>query len=376
MNKHAWGAAALILLAGCGGGDESAPTASTPAAAAAQLRGALSAQAKVAETVSPEQAAEQLLDFAEATFPTLFPSHPTTATLDPFRFRYYADTGTYVGVVVKPNMGYTMDGIYVMGGIFGDTPVHVGQVSSFIVPSDPGTGGNGGASNGCYDLGLLGTTGTQIEVTMQHSGDATGTLKQVWTVNGPKAFEGHEAIETLIQQTGTLFTHGMAAPADSDIRSYQKRTGDAEITAYGSDGVIHTSVNGMAVTVTTSSVNEPPLVDRQYGLAVGESVTQSVTSTTTTTTTGIPGLPSTPNTMTASMTQTIRFIGREKVSVPAKTFDACKFETRVSGAANAVTTTWVIDGKGIPVKIEMRVNGVLSGTTQQATSVKLNGQSL
>jgi hypothetical protein len=140
MNKHAWGAAALLILAGCGGGsdDSSSSTASTPATAAAQLRSAMSVQqARPAAAASAADAAEQLLDFAETSFPAFLPSHQTTATLDPFRFRHYPQTGVYVGVVVKPGTGYTMDGVYVMGGPFGDTPVHVGQLGDFIRPADP-----------------------------------------------------------------------------------------------------------------------------------------------------------------------------------------------------------------------------------------------
>ena len=62
--------------------------------------------------------------------------------------------------------------------------------------------------------------------------------------------------------------------------------------------------------------------------------------------------------------------------MPAKTFSACKFETTFSsGGVSSLTTIWVIDGKGIPVKTQVSVNGVVN-STQEATSVKLNGQAL
>jgi hypothetical protein len=381
MNKPLIALAAAAFLAGCGGGsDESAATASTPAAAAAQLRTAMSAQAqtqvKVSAAVSPAQAAEQLLNYAETTFPNFFPVHQATGTFDPFLFRYYPQTGIYVGVVVKANMGYTLDGVYVMGGPFGDAPIYVGQLSTFITPVDPGTGGPTGPNNGCYDLGLLDTAGTRIDLTMQHTGDSTGLLTQVWTINGAKTFEGQAAVETQIKHTGTLTSSGMSVPTNMDIKGYQKRTGDAEVTHYGSESIIISSTGGFNLTTTSKSVYTPPWVDRQYGLAVGQSMTQSSTAVTTSTTTGIPGFPATPQTSTATTTQTTKFVGREQVTVPAKTYSACKFETTFAGGGvSSMTTTWVIDGKGIPVKLQISVNGVVN-STQEATSVKLNGQAL
>ncbi len=383
MTKHLMALAAAAFLAGCGGGSDEATTtstASTPAAAAAQFRTALAAQGgtKVAAAVSPAQAAEQLLNFAEANFPSLFPTHQATGTLDPFLFRYYPQTGIYVGVVVKAGMGFTLDGVYLLGGPFGNTPFYVGQLGNFITPVDPGTGTGTptGPNNGCYDLGLLETTGTRLDLTMQYSGDQTGTVTQVWTVNGPKTFEGHNAVELEIKHTGTLTTAGVAASVNIDGKAYDKRTGDFEVTSYGSESVINATYEGFNVVSTTKTVDTPPSVDRQYGLAAGQSVTQSSTIATTTTMTGIPGLPATPRTTTSTTTETIKFVGREQVTVPAKTYSACRFEsTFSSGGVNTVTTTWVIDGKGIPVKIQTTANGVVN-STQEATSVKLNGQNL
>jgi hypothetical protein len=379
MNKHLIALAAAAFLAGCGGGSDDT-TASTPAAAAAQMRTAMAAQAqtqvKVSAAVSPAQAAEQLLNFAESTFPNFFPVHQATGTFDPFLFRFYPQTGIYVGVVVKANMGYTMDGVYVMGGPFGDSPVYVGQLSSFITPVDPGTGGPTGPNNGCYDLALLETAGTRVDLTMQHSGDATGTVTQVWTINGAKTFEGHSTVETQIKHTGSLTTSGVTAPTDMDFKSYQKRTGDAEVTHHGAEGVVRSSFGGFEITSTSKTVYNPLWVDNQYGLAVGQTMTQSSTATITMTNAGIPGVPSTPTTTTSTTTQTIKFVGREQVTVPANTYSACKFETTSSGSgASSTTTIWVIDGKGIPVKMQISVSGVVN-STQEATSVKLNGQAL
>jgi hypothetical protein len=382
MNKHLISLAAAAFLAGCGGGsDESASTANTPAAAAAQLRTAMSAQAvtqvKVSAAVSPAQAAEQLLNFAESTFPNFFPVHQSTGTFDPFLFRYYPQTGVYVGVVVKANMGYTLDGVYVMGGPFGDAPMYVGQLSAFITPVDPGTGGPTGPNNGCYDLALHDATGTRIVVVMQHSGMSSGTQTMDWLVKGPKTFETQSAIETEFRLSGTMTTEGQAASFDITSTSYGRATGSAEFTNYGSQSSNTTSApGGFTSTSATKTVYTPPWVTRIFGLAVGQSTTESSTSAiTTTTTVSAPGvsLPPSTTTITTDSTMTTKFVGREQVTVPAGSYNTCKFEITNAGVTGT-TTSWVIDGKGIPVKGSTTV-----GSTQQtheATSVMLNGQKL
>jgi hypothetical protein len=123
-----------LLAAPC---DSSAQSASSPpVAATAGWRGHLTAAPSVA--VSPESAAERLLDLGESFYSKYFPGRKVTALAEPFRFRYYSETGVYLGVVVKGGMGYTMDGVYVMGGPFGPNPVYVGLVADFIAPCTEG----------------------------------------------------------------------------------------------------------------------------------------------------------------------------------------------------------------------------------------------
>lgn len=135
-------AVALALsLSACGGGApaESAATASAGSGAGSgparqALRGA---QAQPAAAVAPEQAAQQLMDFAESRFPELFPGHRATQSAAPFAFRHYPASGTYLGVVTAPGSAYALNGVYVMGGAFGNAPQYVGQLTDFITPTDP-----------------------------------------------------------------------------------------------------------------------------------------------------------------------------------------------------------------------------------------------
>ncbi|HSW08300.1 MAG TPA: hypothetical protein VLK61_27295 [Aquabacterium sp.] len=133
-------------LSACGGGSETmaADAASTLAAGAGTgastgprakaLSAALAAPAAATAAVDATEAARQLMDFAEVTFPGYFPPHPATLSAEPFSFRYYPDTGAYLGVVTAAGTPYVHNGIYVMGGPFGAAPVLVGQVTDFITP--------------------------------------------------------------------------------------------------------------------------------------------------------------------------------------------------------------------------------------------------
>ena len=87
-------------------------------------------QAKVLD-VLPEDAARQLFDFAEKTYPEYFrgASGRQPEVYLPYLYRYYADSKTYLG---------TKNGqVYVMGGTFGDLPVHVGALTDFFSPTNP-----------------------------------------------------------------------------------------------------------------------------------------------------------------------------------------------------------------------------------------------
>jgi hypothetical protein len=118
-----------LAVAGCGGGAQESE-ATTPAA----LRIAPQATAATS-TVTPQEAARQLMDLGEASYPQFFPGHKTTSAASPFVYRYYPETGIYLGVVVSAGSPYELNGVYVMGGAFGSSPQFVGPLSAFITPT-------------------------------------------------------------------------------------------------------------------------------------------------------------------------------------------------------------------------------------------------
>lgn len=118
-----------------------APIASTaPQATQDAKKFALAAQQTSTGPASPygaasaDDATKQLLDYAEkSVYSGYFPSSQPTQTFQAYRYRYYPETGVYLGVADGTN-GTVEAGVYVMGGPFGTTPTYVGALTSYITP--------------------------------------------------------------------------------------------------------------------------------------------------------------------------------------------------------------------------------------------------
>jgi hypothetical protein len=379
------------LLGACGGGqapgaDAPTLTAAGPLQAVTTLR--MRAQALRAQAVAPSEAARQLMDFAEAQFPQFFPQRQPTQSLPPFAFRHYPGPGTYLGVVVTAGLGYEMLGVYVMGGPFGDAPLFVGPLASFITPSEPGGGGPGptGSSNGCFDqmLAVEDLPGTRmVLVQRQEYGNLMSTTQTLdLRVRGPKTFDGQDAVENLQRVVDASFPEGIPdrTPGATDFLVYQRKTGPAEVTFYGSAAEEATStstIGGTTVTTTSSgrSVARPALVRQEFSLPLGGSYTLASTMhvhSKTTTTVGSQAPTTRESNTEHPTTETVRFLRRERITVPAGSFDACVFEYRWAEQPDTVTTGWVADGKGFDLK-RVTVSG---GTTSTSLtlSIRFNGQ--
>ena len=78
---------------------------------------------------------------------------------------------------------------------------------------------------------------------------------------------------------------------------------------------------------------------------------------------------------TTTQSYAVTYVGQEQVSVPAGTYNTCKLETTTTAGNTTTTqTSWLIVGKGIPVKTTTTAAG--STQTIEATSVKVNGSSI
>jgi hypothetical protein len=170
------------------------------------------------------------------------------------------------------------------------------------------------------------------------------------------SFEGNNASEwatTLTQNLGGL------GPFTSFGKSYSRIEG-LEVVTFG-----HTSETQFPIQSTSRSVNIPPQRDARYTLDVGQSLTHTYSVTTTINTAGQP-----QQTVNATNTYTVRYLGRETVTVPAGTFEACKFELD-----NGILTSWEAVGKGITVK-SLAVDTGGGTTTLTLTSGTRNGEAI
>ncbi|MEQ1635974.1 MAG: hypothetical protein ABL903_04730 [Methylococcales bacterium] len=91
------------------------------------------------------QDAESIFNWAENTFPRYFPSHRTTQTLDYWRYRYYPETGIYVGANTMDN------NVYGLGGEFGVVTKNVGSSQALLAMA--GTNSSNGSIS-CVNLSL------------------------------------------------------------------------------------------------------------------------------------------------------------------------------------------------------------------------------
>lgn len=212
--------AAASLIAGCGGGDETASLSPQKFAAAQR------ADVHAAATVTPAQAANQLLDYAQSVYPGLFPAGAVTQSFGPFAFRYYQSTNMYLGVAIVADPAYVQNGIYVVGQGFGTL-------------ANPAAGYQGTLSTFLPNLVI--DTGLNTGHTLTISGTAGGFAFQPVIIQNVPA-----------PNTEVAFCTGLAS--DSTF---------SQITAAGGGTVTitHCSFNGLSGTISA-------LVNITYGTTV------------------------------------------------------------------------------------------------------------
>jgi murein DD-endopeptidase MepM/ murein hydrolase activator NlpD len=145
ISRTALSLAFLMSLAACGQqGDRSdwsnAPQSLYPVSSSANelaQRAALPSPGSPFGGIAPAEAVEQLLNFAEPSYPLLFPTHQPTLAYEKFLYRFYPTSGIYLGVAVNvgSDSGLTEGGVYVMGGEFGNAPTFVGLLVNYVTPS-------------------------------------------------------------------------------------------------------------------------------------------------------------------------------------------------------------------------------------------------
>ena len=191
---------------------------------------------------------------------------------------------------------------------------------------------------------------------------------------------------------GPILLHGVSVPEVEVQLSDNLTTFTIDAKAYASlnlsTGVI-TNIGTLTETNTTipqpnmgsevidsvtDAIYSPIFIDQRYTLAAGQIISQSWTQDTSTTvlitTDGVPGTPIT-STATVSETVTTTFVGGERITVPAGTFDTCKFiDTFSDGLTSTTTTHWILLDYGIDI-LSTSGSGTVSAKTISVNGVPL-----
>jgi uncharacterized delta-60 repeat protein len=261
------------LLVACGGGDAPGASTSATATAAAAPVAAASADAGAAAAlnglrrrtlalqaaaVPPAVAASQLMDFAEAQFPTFFPGPVATVQAAPFVYRHYPATGAYLVVVTAAGTPYVEQGVYLLGGAFGDAPVFVGRVSDFIVPEETRISMALASSKAVVMQG--GSASTAITLT-RASGFAAGAQVQVdglpaGVTARPLVVAEGATTATLVLDAAATAPHSLPTSTTVTLRAADAElTQSLDVTVRGAAGTVDTSFGG-GVVVTPVGVSE------------------------------------------------------------------------------------------------------------------------
>ncbi len=114
---------------------------------------------------------EKILNWAENTYPEIFSGHQATQNIEPWLYRHYPETGIYAGVNKNDN------GVYLLGGIWGDQPTYIDTLANLIAHIDS-LGGNG-------SVAACDTSKTPAGITYSQSGNVVTVTSSGQCVAAP-----------------------------------------------------------------------------------------------------------------------------------------------------------------------------------------------
>ena len=226
------------------------------------------------------------------------------------------------------------------------------------VPSPAPSPSADGTAAQCLDPSLW-AVGQKLEYEYAHTGLAYTRSIQVEENLAPQMFNGamRQLARAPIRQILLNNAWQPDFPGDSIEDTYYEVQGNVHLL-HGN--VVRHSAGGpnLNTPMVSSTVFNPPCADRRGSLRVGETQRNTCTYTTRTETQGKP-----PVTSTFSATMTVQFAGIETVTVPAGTYQACKFIEN-----EGTVIHWM--HKGVSVKFELGE----ARQKMELVSFKVNGQ--
>lgn len=363
-------AAAASLLAACGGSETQGPTGqqfvaqTAPGAPSSDRLRALGAGAGSTEAAAVAITNSQLFQWAQLQYPELFgTAAPLVIANLPYDGKVFDvrdfGNGAYLGIAdgIAYGLGPFTNGALVS---FGPIQNYADMVCSLVQCDGAGGGGSGGALNDCAGPALdTLAIGFKTRSVFVYSGSLTGEQTVETEKKGTTTFEGQTVTESLAKSVGSNTVEGFTVPVTTTSKIYSQSGTNGLTKTIGSlvDAVTGgLTIGGFTLPDTTMSykvVSNPPVENAEFTLSEGQSLTKTQTTRTTviSSSTGVPA----PGTVTdATETTTWTFVRRESVSVPAGTFNACRYSTSTEGKT---TTSWFIIGKGLLAMSEAVVPG-------------------
>ncbi|MDO5291000.1 MAG: Ig-like domain-containing protein, partial [Pseudomonadota bacterium] len=199
----------------------------------------------------------------------------------------------------------------------------------------------GGGSADCYNEAMY-RTGTTYAVTMRTSTGSTVT--NTYTVLGTASFRGQTLPQTQVRSSEGLVSLLYSNLAQGNVQDY---------------GGTFTMTNG-----ETDTYHYEPVMLTPVSMTVGQTFSQTITQYNTSTGSNTP-LP---------FTRTVKYEGRESITVPAGTFQTCRMSNSFSsnGSVTGTTSYWLVASgqyRGLAVKtISYEPNGSVSGS-REATAL-------
>lgn len=355
--KAALALAATMTLAACGGG---AADGSPQALADGEVK---RARALAAQAISNDQ----LFQWAQITYPSLFGSAPPAVIPNyPFEGKLFDvrdfGNGNYLGVSNGRAYGY---GVFTNNQLtdYGAVQDFASQVCSRVNCG----GGSTGALNGCMmPASEALRVGNRYEAVYTNTVFSPSTSSGEYAISGlveaAVAFEGQAALRVNSRVTGNQSGQAM----DSTVLAYEQ-IADNELTrSLGSEAQISFS----GANLTSRTVFSPPVLNNEFTLQIGQSLTKTLAATTTYINAPFPFPPS-----SGSSSTTYTYEARESITVHGRSFETCRYR-QTTDASVAVEYVWYVVGRGIPAREESRN---AAGTVLERSELKsatINGVAL
>lgn len=228
------------------------------------------------------------------------------------------------------------------------------------VEPGPGAGARPGAAQDCLNA-LLYTTSATVSLEYAVSGPLSGTSVFEHTITPAATFEGQATSKAQGTETKNFTGQELAV---TDVQNFIQMDG----LALNELGRI-TDTFMLGANINTRTVTQPVYRDLRFTLAPGAS--DEMTFDRVTVISG-PFVPITR--VRTTETRRVTYAGHETVTVPAGTFEACRFDISVTIRGERGTLTdWIAIGSGVMVKSVTRDAGSVAATMLELTQGRING---